>query len=82
MYENQTRPISFTVPHSAYIPAGAATTGFGVFDGNFKLQSNGKVSSIHSFFYFVGLRLVANSQHLDFREMDRLPSLQGSDALR
>ncbi|CCX30324.1 hypothetical protein FPQ18DRAFT_313528 [Pyronema domesticum] len=44
VYENQTRPISFTVPHSAYIPAGAATTGFGVFDGNFKLQSNGKIS--------------------------------------
>jgi hypothetical protein len=33
-------------------------------------------------FYFVGLRLVANSQHLDFWEMDRLPSLQGCDALR
>ncbi|KAI5821419.1 hypothetical protein BZA77DRAFT_299518 [Pyronema omphalodes] len=44
VYENQTRPISFTVPHSGYVPPGAKTTGFGVFDGRFQLKSNGKIS--------------------------------------
>jgi len=41
IYPNKTQPISFTVPHSASIPADAATTGFG-FGANGYLTYNGE----------------------------------------
>lgn len=38
MFANQSKPIGFTSPHSAFIPVGAQTMGFGVFDGLFLLD--------------------------------------------
>lgn len=35
----ESKPISFTVPHSGAVPAGAQRTGFGVQDGNLKVQN-------------------------------------------
>jgi hypothetical protein len=35
---NETQPVAFTTPHSAYIPAGAQYNGFGTVDGKFQLD--------------------------------------------